>query len=713
MSRGAPGNPEARGLKEPGGMEQSRTSKLLQLFMEFMETSRNLFDEIWDVKLGALYATPPRFPYVTFGQAFLLRADLALAQELSQSTSGDVSVSNLALWTANLFGVFGLALFRSPLATVALENQVLRVQVKLWPTRRNTDMVGEYARRVNAALLVSSGAGRRDLIHAGGGVRPEYATTFAESMWPNAHYSLYRAPPAVILGKAPRGVPVPVQVVALSDQRKALVAETCEGAIVIGDKTGGISRGNFFDVTSSRSSGKACRFMQKVHPRRARSLDAGATGLGATESFAGSALLQGLCQMAWPAGLDFLVRRLLDVLGYGSRAIMGAAWHVPGGLRILVELTEGFTEFERLPAATAAGIPRLLVRLGVASAIPLWLGFGDVGKQNQGNWGEVVTGGKTRLQFIDLFQNVQANQYGVLYVRQQIFEAWSGEDFRAKLNGHLCELAALAKCKGPAAWAALEAAASSLSELQRLTGEDDEQVLEACAEFLVSDPAKRKTEKLIALALAEICGRLRLLEPPELLVLNQPSDSLGRLFELADVSAPPSASANALPVRFGRAARDPAVPSLVGLGGRRLADFLAETPALPGLVVRGGTAANVATQLRHLGGVEVLGRESRPSEPEAAEKLLAFATKFDTALSTLCAEFLALTADEGRQVSIGGELVTLREAGWIDSWVPVRGEDPNNNAEFARRVLASYRERTWQATWWLLWLAKQLGVVFE
>jgi hypothetical protein len=117
-----------------------------------METSRDVFDGIWNGRVGSLYATPPRFPYMMIGEAFLLRPDFAPAHELSpcageclsQSLSRHVSVSNLPHRSADLLGVFGLAPFRSPLATVALkQDDVTRAQVKLWAKRRDDDLADE------------------------------------------------------------------------------------------------------------------------------------------------------------------------------------------------------------------------------------------------------------------------------------------------------------------------------------------------------------------------------------------------------------------------------------------------------------------------------------------------------------------------------------------------------------------------------------------
>jgi hypothetical protein len=202
------------------------------------------------------------------------------------------------------------------------------------------------------------------------------------------------------------------------------------------------------------------------------------------------------------------------------------------------------------------------------------------------------------------------------------------------------------------------------------------------------------------------------LEPAQLLVFNQPSDPLRRLVELAKEPAPPSASAAPLRVDFrGAVACRRSVVTACGESAN-LAEILADTPAVPRLQNRGETLEPVARQLALLGGMQVLGRQTRDCEPVVEMEQMAIALRIDTALSTLCAEFLALTADPTREVSIGGRTVTLQEAGWIDSWVPVQGEDRINNAECARRVLAGYRERTWQATWWMLRLAKTLGVVF-
>jgi hypothetical protein len=696
---------------ELGRMRVSRTWKLLQMFKDFLRTSRDVFDGIWDLPLGRLYATPPRFATVTFGQAYVLRLDLALSEELSRGSSGDEPISKLSLWDVDSFGVMGLAPFRSPLANVDLEDHVMNGQLKLWERRcDNEGVIGEYARRANAALAVSSGAGRRDLIHAGGGVKPACAQAFAASMWANGYYSLYEAPRGVSEIVARCEASAPIEVVA--GLRNELVIETFAGTIAIGDKTSGMSRGNFFNVTLSGDT--PVKFMQKSHPRLAMPFPPHGTGLGAKESFDGSALLHDLCLTSWPDGLDFIVPRVVELIGYGGRAMMGAAWHVPGALRIIVHLTAGFTEFARQPGASVAEIPRALVREGVMSTVPVLFGFRDVGVENPENWGEVEADGKKLPHIVDMFQNVQANAQGTLYVRAQMFESWSQRDFHMKISAQLCAVVDQSIQKDPTAWvAAQEAARSSIAELRALTGEQDQQVLEACAEFLLSDPQMRKVDKILALSLAELCGRLAELEPAGLLVFNQPSDSLTQLVQLARLPAPKSAFATALPIDFQRSSVGERTCVIAGLGGRELAPLAADTPVLPALIAPAGTAANVVDQLRLLGAARVLRRVVGQAGPPLDERQLAIARKVDAALSALCAEFLALTSDEKRRVVIGGVERTLAEAGWIRSWVPVKGEDQINNADRARGVLCGYRERTWQATCWMLRTAKELGVVFS
>jgi hypothetical protein len=468
-----------------------------------------------------------------------------------------------------------------------------------------------------------------------------------------------------------------------------------------------MSSGIFFDVTL-RGQPKI-RFMQKVQPRLAMAPPPGGSALTAAESFSVSALLHDLHLTSWPDGLDFVVLRFLDVMGYGGRSIMGAAWHTPGALRVIVRLTTGFIAFARMPAATVATIPRLLVRLGAVSAVPLLLGFRDVGIDNQENWGEVDTADARLMQFIDVFLNVQMNSRGELYVRTQKFEGFSREDFRVKIGAQFCDLADRAREKGASAWDTLTAAASSIADLESLTGEHDAQVLEACAAFFL----RRNVDKILALSLAEVCGRLAAVEQTELLVFDQPSDSLARLVALA-ATRQASAIAPALQVDFGRAtAVDPRAQGITGESGRNLAEFLADTPALPVLEAAAETDSHIVGQLKLLTDLQVLGRQARQVEPAADEAMLMIAKKLDATMSVLSAQFLALTADPNRKVRIGGQEVTLKAAGWIDSWVPVMGEDRIQNAACARRVLCGYRERTWQASWWLLSLAKELGVVFE